>query len=187
VGAGSRRWRIALLVAGASLLGGCSWGDTDGMTLDAATGRPALLTGLCEDGVQDVLLRAGAFGEVLWHIATDEPAKLDVVVVGEVPDGYREVVPLASELPDLMTITAMTSDGYTIEEEFRPSDLEIDVVVMSDAVMSIDDFRADVDARCDDRMFGVVSLPGWADVAILGTFAAGATAAVWFSVRRTRL
>jgi hypothetical protein len=57
-------------------------------------------------------------GRTLWRIETAAPRSIPTVTAGEVPEGFQEVVPLATDLPDDLVMTAENggSGGVAAEQ-----------------------------------------------------------------------
>ena len=178
---------LGLLVA---LLAGCSPMNQGAVTLDEASQQPMLVLNYCDDeGIQAVRVAEADLdgqvyeeGRTLWRIEATEPQQVDSVVVGVVPDGFREVVALSGDLPDgLVMMAENAGDGAVAAEQgsgyFRLGELRPGVLLQGGNERSLAALQSDRDANCSQSLFGSFGLPTWLDgiaavVVVLGILVA---------------
>ena len=199
------RWRLVAVTVLVAVLGlaGCSPANQGAVTLDAATGRPALVTALCEgEGIAAVRLAeatsgAGHYeeGATIWRIEAQPGQRLSRIVVGEVPNGFVETVALDSaDLPAEMVLAAESDGGgRAIADDlggfFVRDELEAGVLVQGQTTPSEGDLARHARANCSRSLFAQLGLPPWLDWIALGllvTLAATAGGLVVRSERRRR-
>lgn len=165
---------MALL--GAVGLAGCSPLPQSAVTLDEATGLPALVVVLCDDdGIEAVRLSADETGTVFWEIEADEPQRPGrPIVVGETPPGFSATNPHRSGIPvGGMRLTADGVHGGVVH--FDRDELEAGVLVSNGGEISRAGLGRNARMNCSSSFFGRFGLPSWLDgVALVG----GAGAAV---------
>jgi hypothetical protein len=198
---GCRRRLVAVTVVAAVLgLAGCSPANQGAVTLDAATGRPALVTALCEgEGIAAVRLAeatsaAGHYeeGATIWRIEARRGQRLSRIVVGEVPVGFVETVALdGAELPAEMVLAAESDGGgraiahdlggFVVRDE-----LEVGVLVQGQTTPSESDLARHARANCSRSLFAQLGLPPWLDWVALGLLVTLAATSGGLMVRRGR-
>jgi hypothetical protein len=107
-------------------LAGCSPLNQGAVTLDEGSRLPKLFLAFCEgEGVVAVRLTEARFedgvydeGRTLWRIETATPRPIQTVTAGETPEGFRAVVPLATDLPD--DLVMMAEYGAAAESPTNP-------------------------------------------------------------------
>lgn len=167
------------------LLSGCSPLNQGAVTLDVPSQLPMLVLSFCNnEGVEAVRLSeatldGGVYEEVrtLWRIEAAQPQVIETVVAGEVPDGFREVVPLTADLPeDLVMMAENAVDGGTAMEQgggfFMLSELAPGVLLQDGVERTRAGLREDAERNCSSSLFGSLGLPAWLD------WVAGAAAGV---------
>ena len=174
----------------------CSPADQAALTLDGASGRPALVLALCEkEAVTSVQLSEAtskgslySVGRELWAIEAAAPSRLSRFVVGEVPPGFTERGALDGALPKEMVLQASVTGGLAGHhgEHFALEGLRDGTLMRYGRPISIEALEDAVKANCGGFLesFG---LPGWtAGVAAGGLI----VAMIWVTVplmrRRSR-
>jgi hypothetical protein len=158
-----------------ALLTGCSPLNQGAVTLDEATRLPMLVMTFCDgEGVEAVRLTEARDdgdgwydGRTFWRIEASEPRHVETVVAGDVPEGFREVVALPAELPDVdLVMMAENGGGIAAEQGSGPfslSELEPGVLFQDGSKRSLDGLHRDADINCSDSLFGSLGLPTWLD------------------------
>jgi hypothetical protein len=177
------RWRRIVIVGTALgavlLLAGCLPENQGAVTLDEDTQLPKLVLTFCEgEGIEAVRLTEARLedgyyeeGRTLWRIETAAPRPIPTVTAGDVPEGFREVVPLTTDLPDDVVMTAETGGGVAAEQgggAFSVSELEPGVLFQDDARASGSDLRHNARTNCSSSLFGSMGLPPALDWAAAG-------------------
>jgi hypothetical protein len=205
VGVDGCRRRLVTVVVLVAVVGlvGCSPANQGAVTLDAATGRPALVTALCEgEGIVAVRLAeatsgAGHYeqGATIWRIEAQSGQRLSRIVVGEVPDGFVVTVALdGADLPAEMVLAAESDGGGRgiagdLGGFFVRDELQAGVLVQGQTTPSEGDLARHARANCSRGLFAQLGLPPWLDWIALGllvTLAAAAGGLVMRSARRRR-
>lgn len=195
----SFRRRAVSLVGLVVVLCGCGPLDQSATMLDERTNMPSLVLALCADErVEAVRLTAVELtdysyeeGETLWLIEADEPQALERFVIGEVPVGFDETIPLSDNLPDDLALFAETDGGSARMHggPFTTSELRPGVLMRGDFEATQSDLEHDADVNCTSSFFGSFGLPKWLDkVAVVALGIAGAAGVVMAirSARRTK-
>jgi hypothetical protein len=135
-----------------------------------------------EDGVYDE-------GRTLWRIETATPRPIQTVTAGETPEGFRAVVPLATDLPDDLVMMAEYGGSGGIADEsgggaFALSELEPGVLLQDGDRVSASGLRRDARTNCSSSLFGSLGLPTWLDRAAAGGVGAAAIAGLVLGLRQ---
>lgn len=109
-------------------LTGCLPADQSAVAFDESTERPVLLLALCSDErVEAVRLAAvedrGSFyeeRETVWRIEARPAQAVTQVVLGEAPEGFEVVTPIAAELPANLVFVAELAGGTVSETDTGP-------------------------------------------------------------------
>lgn len=178
-------------------LAGCSPLDQGAVTLDEEARLPMLVLTFCEgEGVEAVRLTEARLedgvyeeGRTLWRIETAGPRPLRTVTAGEVPEGFEEVVPLATDLPDDLVMTAENggSGGIAAEQGGGPfllNELEPGVLLQDDARVTAAGLRRDARTNCSSSLFGSLGLPAWLDWVAGGAVVAAAITGLVLGLRQ---
>ena len=167
------------------LLAGCSPENQGAVTLDDDSQLPKLVLAFCDgEGVTAVRLTEARLGDryyeegrTLWRIETAAPRPIPTVTAGDVPEGFREVVPLATDLPDDLVMTAENGGGVAAEQgggPFSLSELDTGVLIQDGARASSSDLRRNARTNCGSSFFGSMGLPTWLDPVAAGAVVAAA-------------
>ena len=178
-------------------LAGCSPLDQGAVTLDEDSRLPKLVLTFCEgEGVAAVRLTEARLedglyeeGRTLWRIETAAPRSIPTVTAGEVPEGFREVVPLASDLPDDLVMTAEIGGSGGVAEEqgggpFLLSDLVPGVLLQDEERVSASGLRRNARTNCSSSLFGSLGLPTWLDWVVPGAVGAAAITGLVLGLRQ---
>lgn len=189
----------ATLVALASIvLVGCSPVNQGAVTKDRATGRPALVLALCDgEAVEAVELerrttRGAAIDEdgVLWRIEARQPRRITRVVVGKVPSGFVEVVPLeTSSLPTDMALRAEMTGGTAASHgaSFELDELRAGVLLKQfGQTTSEGELRRSARINCSNNPLLALGLPEWSTWALPAAAIAGVLGVALLVVRSQR-
>jgi len=164
---------VGLLVL---LLVGCSPLNQGAVTIDSSLRLPMLVMTFCDgEGVRAVRLSEarldnGVYEEVrtLWRVEATRPQAIDTVIAGEVPAGFREVIPLPADLPDELVMMADNAGdgGMAVEQGggyFRMSELEPGQLLQDGDDRTLAGLRSDAERKCSSSLFGSLGLPPWLD------------------------
>jgi hypothetical protein len=187
-----------LFLAGCSPLNqGAVTLDEDSRPLDEDSRLPKLVLAFCEgEGVEAVRLTEARLGNgvyeegrTLWRIETTAPRPIPTVTAGEVPEGFQEVVPLATDLPDdlVMMVENGGSGGIAAEQgggAFLLSELEPGVLLQDGDRVSAAGLRRDARTNCSSSLFGSLGLPTWLDWAAAGGVGAAAITGLVLGLRQ---
>jgi hypothetical protein len=178
-------------------LAGCSPLNQGAVTLNEDSRLPRLVLAFCEgEGVEAVRLTEARIedgiydkGRTLWRIETTAPRPIQTVTAGEVPEGYQEVVPLATDLPDNLVMMAENggSGGVAAEQgggAFLLSELQPGVLLQDGDRVSAADLRRDARTNCSSSLFGSLGLPTWLDRAAAGGVGAAAITGLALGLRQ---
>jgi hypothetical protein len=178
-------------------LAGCSPLNQGAVTLDEGSRLPKLFLAFCEgEGVVAVRLTEARFedgvydeGRTLWRIETATPRPIQTVTAGETPEGFRAVVPLATDLPDDLVMMAEYGGSGGIADEsgggaFALSELEPGVLLQDGDRVSASGLRRDARTNCSSSLFGSLGLPTWLDRAAAGGVGAAAIAGLVLGLRQ---
>lgn len=154
------RFALGALAVAALALAGCSPLNQGAVELDEATGRPALVLALCEDEVvervelRDPTVRGNT--RLLWAARADRPRAVERVVVGNVPSGFTEEVPLAEDLPPRLSLRAEVEGGLASRHggSFR-------LAALDEREVSMDQLRDHARANCSNNLLDRLGLPRW--------------------------
>lgn len=179
------------------LLAGCSPLNQGAVTLDEDSQLPELVLTFCDgEGVEAVRLTEARFedgyyeeGRTLWRIETAAPRPIQTVTVGEVPEGFREVVPLSTDLPDDLVMMAENGGTGGIAAEqgggaFALSELEPGVLHQDGDRRSAAGLRRDARTNCSSSLFGSLGLPTWLDWGAAGGVGAAAVTGLVLGLRQ---
>jgi len=155
--AGAAGWALVACVG----LVGCTPANRGAVTLDEATGRPALALALCKgESVTSVYLHRVTVhesgfevGDILWSIRALSEHHQTNFVIGQVPPGFAETTPLAPQLPEHMRLNATTDDGPRHGSTFELGQLKKGVLVQDGSEVSEQSFRASALDSCKPSIF----------------------------------
>ena len=163
---------LAFAVVAALGLTACSPANQGAVTLDATTGKPALVLALCDgEGVRAVRLSVATtdrdgfleVGDDLWRIEAEGKQRLTRFVLGEVPPGFVERKPLSIPLPPSVFFDAETEGGLggSHGSSFERSKLESGVLLQGGQRVSEKSLRRSARVNCTSNPFVLVGLPAW--------------------------
>jgi hypothetical protein len=187
-------WIGRLLTLGLTVvtLTACLPAGQSAVTFDVSTERPVLLLALCRDErVEAVRLAAvedhGAFyeeRETVWRVEAHPPQAVTQVVLGEVPQGFEVVTPIAAELPADLVFVAELTGGTVSETETGP--FTVGEVSRDDIKAVRDELRQGAKVNCTSSFAGSLGLPAWLDWVGVAALGSALLVGVWRAMFRRR-
>jgi hypothetical protein len=195
-----RARRVSVVVFGLLVvtgLSGCSPANQGAVTLDEASGRPALVVALCENERISAVTLSGSdeYGDPTdqrWKIEADEPRPLTRFVVGEVPAGFTVVDPLdEGELRGEMVLEARIDESMALDHggSFEFDELRSGVLTDGGSTSTQHELDQAAEANCSNNWLAGVDLPRGPLLALAGAllaFVAGGFVLLMFQLRRPR-
>lgn len=85
--------------------------------------------------------------EVIWQVAKAPGGRLNEFVIGEVPDGFTELVPLTFEIPPEAGLILSVARQFTVTMEIHPNKLKDGLVEYTNRSITEEQFWAIKDCR----------------------------------------